>query len=800
MVSPIPETPQNALELLVRIRTDRAETQKALKELDAIKRAMGGAFVQDNAKVQQARQQFERHRKDLERIRNEARNADVVTERWIRTLRGLERQRALDAISKSLSKVNKDAKDFEQQLDRVNQQLREMGAQPEEIDSVFAGAARRRGGVGGQLLSQVGNELRGLPAIPIPGTSISTEVPARVLQTLGRLNVSFKELATGGAIAVGATLALAAAIDNYQRTIEPTEKLIRGIVDAQQEIAGILAQNDPSLIVSRYEEALAALNVLEAQRVKALEQEVVVREGLENRPLTFGEVAIKALLGPILGDLLVDEAASGPLKEVKSDIADYNSQIAAQQIVVDELNKELLNAQIGVLQKEYTDQLARSAPILDQLQQQYEDLNQSFAEQSRQREEDARLQRRFLNEDRQLQDVARAENHQQTLAQIEQDGNRRIESLREKAVDRLTALEDRLNENLAKITADRDKRIAEITQDFQQDELQRARDFQDEERKIARDAQRERLRRIEDNARELLEAELANDVTAFLEAQRRQTVEGRRAQEDLEAEQADRRAAFEEERAERLRAKTERIADIRAEADERAQAAITAFQKEKAALEQSTQENIERERAAIAERTAAVIEAYNKETEALIEARERADQRQSILEGIQEQRRQSAHQAALAQIEQRRAAENGLMTDILIRINTMRNQLHAQTAGPIVSSSTPAPRRSTNVPTAFAAGTLDTRAIYGNRAALAVVNDTSADRTEAIIPYRRSEGLSAELARLGVSGGATINTAGMFAGATIGSGVTAQDLRNLQDTVVSGMAMALHSLRTGVQP
>src|SRR5690606_3689201 len=103
-------------------------------------------------------------------------------------------------------------------------------------------------------------------------------------------------------------------------------------------------------------------------------------------------------------------------------------------------------------------------------------------------------------------------------------------------------------------------------------------------------------------------------------------------------------------------------------------------------------------------------------------ARERADQRQSILEGIQEQRRQSAHQAALAQIEQRRAAENGLMTDILIRINTMRNQLHAQTAGPIVSSSTPAPRRSTNVPTAFAAGTLDTRAIYGNRAALAVVN------------------------------------------------------------------------------
>ncbi len=122
-----------------------------------------------------------------------------VTERYVRAVRGLERERALDGITKALVKANKDTKDWEESLKGVQTQLDRIGASPEEVADVANRAASRTGGRA-QQFQQLGRDLRTqLPAIPIGG--FSTEQGARVVEISGRISNSFAEMTGKGKLA-----------------------------------------------------------------------------------------------------------------------------------------------------------------------------------------------------------------------------------------------------------------------------------------------------------------------------------------------------------------------------------------------------------------------------------------------------------------------------------------------------------------------------------------------------------------------------------------------------------------------
>jgi hypothetical protein len=776
MVSPVPPGGQNdgSVDISVRITADQQTINKTKAAINDFKKTVDASFAPDNAKLQQARRAYQEHIESVKRARTETAGAADITDRWVRKVRELERAKALDTLSNALAKATKDGEKFEKVLADVNAQLRQMGASDDEISGVL-GAAGNRASIGGRrgaALQEFGREARlSIPAFQIPGSPVGTEFLFRFAEVAGRLNLNFKDLAiSGGALSI-AIIGISLAFDHFQKTIAPIQKQLEGIIAARQEVAGLLAQNDPQAVVNRRDQAQNELLRLEGERTQAIQDQARIAAELLGK--NQSPDALRAIFGAPL-EALFDVAAKGPLEKVAADVTRLNAEYAAQQTVLNELNKEYekatIQAKIIDLQKEYTDQLQRSGPVFEQLQQQYQDTIDSFNEANRQRAEDKRIADAFEVEDEALQDAARAAQHQDNLTKIEDDGAARIEKAREGMLDRIADLETKRDDKIADIAKNRDESIAKIRDDAREDET-----------KAEEDYQKERERRLKEQAQSLLDAELSNDVGAFIKAQQLAEKENKEAEEDHQDEQSRRREASDD-----------RIAELRAEADERTRVAIEQFGKEKAALEAKTQETIIEELAAIDLRKQAAIAAYNEETDALIAARERADIREAILEGVQENRRNAAHQNALAQIEQRRIAENALFTDILIALNKARNELasvNGQTYTPLTAPVRTTPGGPTR--TAFADGGLITKptvALMGERAGYG----------EALIPFRKSEGIEAALAKLNGNGSGGGDVHVHIAG--IAPGVTQDDLVRVRREVTQGVAMGIHALRTGKVP
>src|SRR3990167_2032320 len=622
MVSPIPGSDPNSVEIDVRITANQGALNRAKALLADFKKTLHGSVVPDNPRIQQA---FKDYEAAARKAREETQKNVDVTDRWVNKVAQLRRQSELDKLSRALSKATSDGQKLEKTLAQVNARLREIGASEDEIEGVLASAGSRTsiGGSRGAALQALGREARlSLPSFPIPGTPFSTDFIGRFAEVAGRLGLTFKDLAISGGLAAVAVAGIALAIDNFQKTLKPIEDLIRGITAAQLEVAGLLASNDPAAIVSRFEEATRELTRLEAERAKGLEQQAIEAQSLAAQQAPD---FLRTLIGGVMAESLTDILSKGPFEEATAAIVDYNTKIAAQELILGELNKTLTDARVGVLQKEYNDQLKKAGPIFEQLRQQYQDTIDSFTESNRQRAEDARLAGQFQAEDRALEDAARAASHQDTLAKIEDDGNQRIEDLAAASKDRIADRFDRLNEQLADIASGAGDKIADVNDDFRADELKRGREFRKDEARDIAEFRKEEKRRREDNAQELLDAEIANDAAAFIQAQQKQRTEGRREQEDFNEARSQRQADFDDERRERQQAKEERIADIRVETEERSRAAIVSFEKERAAQEAKTAEAIALETAAIATRTQAAIDSYNAEVEGVLAARERAD-------------------------------------------------------------------------------------------------------------------------------------------------------------------------------
>lgn len=150
-----------------------------------------------------------------------------------------------------------------------------------------------------QILSQLGTELRNLPALQLPGVGFSTETVARVFQSLGKLSKegglptfaesldlvkakavdAYKAIGVGPIALVGSIAAFAIVLGELQRRFEEGKKAALESLDAESRLellrtTGTQGDVDAARqsAISRREEALAAIRAAEAtqERIKAL--------------------------------------------------------------------------------------------------------------------------------------------------------------------------------------------------------------------------------------------------------------------------------------------------------------------------------------------------------------------------------------------------------------------------------------------------------------------------------------------------------------------------------------------------
>ena len=154
----------------------------------------------------------------------------TVTEAWESALRDATRQSQFGAIISDLTKAVQSGENLNKVLADTRQRLTDIGATENEVRAAVNAALSAGGANRGAALQQFGREARlALPAIPIPGTTLSSESIARVVEISGRLNLRMKDLAVGGGLAAGALVAVVIAFKTFQTTIDAVSKQLSSI-------------------------------------------------------------------------------------------------------------------------------------------------------------------------------------------------------------------------------------------------------------------------------------------------------------------------------------------------------------------------------------------------------------------------------------------------------------------------------------------------------------------------------------------------------------------------------------------
>lgn len=149
---------------------------------------------------QKAEQAVNRLRQRTLEARVEARQATDVTEQWTRAMRGLERQRAIDNIAKSVVKATKDTRNWERAMKDVQLQLDRIGASSAEVEAIARRAAEA--GAGGSRIRGLARQARvGLPSVPGVVGSLSSEQVVRLVEGLGAVDEAFARLGRTGKLA-----------------------------------------------------------------------------------------------------------------------------------------------------------------------------------------------------------------------------------------------------------------------------------------------------------------------------------------------------------------------------------------------------------------------------------------------------------------------------------------------------------------------------------------------------------------------------------------------------------------------
>lgn len=394
---------------------------------------------------------------------------------------------------------------------QLSQDLKQVATEAKKAEDAVKGVATQtqRAGRGlvtdGRLnLGRAGTALRNAPAIPIPGTGITTEPISRVLQGFGEVEIGLKQLAIAGPLAAGALIGLALAIKSFNDTVEASKKVVDSVIAARIELAKILRDGTRQEIELKRDQLKEELDDLRAQRDEArrLRDEVFS---------TFGGGGLGDVPRQIILQLTTIRELEGTYNDLNAQTVNLetqynrltqaldNNETAAQDAA--EAERELLAARQAGIDRSVTTQLRAESEVRK--------LN---VEQTRERIATLRAENEGIQ--RVLQAGQVSEEKQKELAQTLIDNaialgiftralpdKSRLEDAAEAEAQRAQRLEEtvgavrQFNDDIAKLTEARAEKEADILADLNDKIV-------DITRKAADDAEQE-LRQLEQRRQDL---------------------------------------------------------------------------------------------------------------------------------------------------------------------------------------------------------------------------------------------------------------------------------------------------------
>lgn len=796
---------ERAARLLLRFETSKADIDRTKKELTAMERGFESWAEEvrrlDSALLKQVTSLQKSTAQALVQERATRSTAQSTT-----TLTGelakLDRSRALMAAAESAAKLRKETGDAEKAVAQLNAELMRMKATSREVEgaaAAFDSYGSAAGGKSGRnALQRFGVELRAMPAVPLAG-NLSTDVFAKMITVLGGLN----PVVLGVIGAVG------------------------GLIVGLNQLASSFGQTITSLINSQ-EEYYRALktgtseSIKETITTKQLEVDILKARTKEYQDL-FTQFEQQA---GTVGRGIADALNIGNAGTLRKELQDLEAKLRDEEFALGRLNNALgstdvANNDLAASEAELAAARAKAVDVIAGLRQQRAQLEADYEDRALDAFIDRAISERRANEDLTRGLEKQRQDHLLRLEDIEAAGLDRIAGLRDQGVKRLTqfdqqtgAIQDRL---VSQINSDND-RLRKLNADYMRGEVAAVDKYRDEEAKRTRDYNKERVRLLEDLNTSLLDAQESNDVVAFIQAQRAGELRLQRQAEDASDEDKERAARFDAERKETAARRDERITELRAEATERQRA----IQEELTARQTARQEilgeiaaAVEVEKTRIQEQRKAQQDAYDERQRLDAEEREIRAKRAQEDQALRESREREALDKQISNINwrvQMEADAAKLIVDFgqngariigeahVSMANAVARSL-SQTAQSIANGGTPIPGVLTwaqrgninwNLPSggssrsmvAFAGGGVVDRptfGMFGERPGYA----------EAFIPFRKSEGLEAALAKMGM-GGQSVN---FNAPITVGDGVSQQQVKAAMTEAVMGLLDGLTMAR-----
>lgn len=294
------------------------------------------------------------------------------------------------------------------------------------------------------------------------------------------------------------------------------------------------------------------------------------------------------------------EAQIQTLIQVGGLIKSANTDSLDQRLEAIQIERDAINSQLPAI-RELAATSADAADKVKQYEERLTALNDEFGQLSA-----ARPEVRVAEITKALNEIEKAElDTNRRIEDIRRAGLAKIVDIEQSATEARAAASARRAESLIKAANAENKAVSDTNTAYMTSERKAWDKFYSDQLKAELKGQKERLRIIEDTNNALLEAEKANDVIAFIQANRQGQQALDRQQEQAEESRNEAIAAFNAERKERELQHQERLEQIRAQASEARAAADAQYKADLQAAEDNRKRQLESAKAAQEELIAA---------------------------------------------------------------------------------------------------------------------------------------------------------------------------------------------------
>ncbi len=306
---------------------------------------------------------------------------------------------------------------------------------------------------------------------------------------------------------------------------------------------------------------------------------------------------------------------------------DANERIQAWSAVMERVRQRANERAVSESIERNVELLAQMGGVLD-------DLNDTLADFG----EEHAFQRRRELEDRYREDQRAEREFQKSIVSIEQDGQERRVEIAERTLkqiddswkdfekQRLKAIQ-RLDKSIAQVGIDEQKRIGDLNKRYMEDRVKATESFLKQVERAQTDYEKARKRRVEDLNNELLDAEAANDVARFIQAERNAALDLQRMREDHQERQTEAETEFKLAQDERRAQRAEDLKAIREDAEARRQELRQQFAEEELERREAQQERLQQIQESMAEQLA---EQKKQEAKSLLQLRESYEERRAL--------------------------------------------------------------------------------------------------------------------------------------------------------------------------